>query len=84
MEIRYKAEAIKELKKIGTRDKPKVKKKIELLTKNPLVGKPLAGRFRGLYSLRAWPLRVIYSYDRKRQVVTIEAIGYRGDIYKLC
>ncbi len=82
MEIRYKAEAIKELKKIGNKDKPKVKKKIELLAKNPLVGKQLAGKFRGLYSLRAWPLRVIYSYDGKRQIVTIETIGYRGDVYK--
>lgn len=82
MEIRYKAEAIKKLKKTGNKDKPKVKKKIGLLSKNPLVGKQLAGKFKGLYSLRAWPLRVIYSYDEKRRVVTIETIGYRGDVYK--
>lgn len=82
MEIRYKAEAVRKLKKIGAKDKPKIKRKIESLIKNPLVGKPLEGRFRGLYSLRAWPLRVIYSYDKKKQVIVIETVDYRGGVYK--
>ena len=82
MEIEYKTEAIRRLKKIGVKDKPKIKKKIESLTKNPLMGKPLAGKFQGLYSLRAWPLRIIYRYDKKKQVVIIETVDYRGDVYK--
>ena len=82
MEIRYKLEAIKRLKKVGSKDKPKIKKKVESLIKNPLVGKPLEGKFKGLYSLRAWPLRIIYSYDKKNQTIIIETVDYRGDVYK--
>lgn len=82
MEIRYKAEAIKQLQKIGSKDKKKAKKKLELLISNPFEGKPLQGQLKGLRSLRAWPLRIIYTYDKKHNLIIIETVDYRGDVYK--
>lgn len=36
----------------------------------------------GLYRLRIGSFRVIFNIDHQEQVVYIEAIGNRGDIYK--
>lgn len=82
MEIRYKLEAIRQLQKVGVKDKKKARKKIESLTTNPLEGKPLQGKLNGLRSLRAWPLRIIYTFDSNSQIITIETVDYRGDVYK--
>lgn len=82
MQILYKSEAIKRLKDLGPAEKQKARKKIESLLSNPLVGKRLKGEFSGLMSLRAWPLRIIYSFDLKTQTITIITVDYRGDVYK--
>jgi len=82
MKLVDKDEAIKRLKKIGSADKTKSKKKILGLLSNPYMGKPLKGKLHGLYSLKAWPLRIIYTYDPDRQIIQIEDIDYRGDVYK--
>ena len=82
MKLVYKDEAIKRLKKIRPQDKAKAKKKIQSLVLNPYVGKPLKGGLHGLFSLKAWPLRIIYSFDPNAQTITIETIDYRGDVYK--
>jgi len=82
MEIIYSPESIKKLKKIPPSDLKKVKKKIDLIKANPICGKLLKGDFQGLYSIRAWPLRIIYSFDKKRQTVFIVTVDYRGSVYK--
>jgi len=82
MELVYKSEAIKNLQKIGQADLKKAKKKILSLQTNPLEGKPLQGKLFGLRSLRAWPLRIIYTYNPKSKTITIETVDYRGDVYK--
>lgn len=82
MQIFYKAEAVRKLKDLGSAEKKKAKRKIESLLLNPLVGKKLKGEFSGLRSLKAWPLRIIYSYDSTSQAITIITVDYRGDVYK--
>lgn len=82
MEIFYKSEAVRKLKKLGPAEKQKAKKKIEVITLNPLSGKPLKGEFAGLRSLKAWPVRIIYSFDFKSQKITIITVDYRGSVYK--
>jgi len=82
MELLYKNEAIKQLKKIATADKKKAKKKITSLLANPLLGKPLKGKLAGLYSLKAWPLRVIYTFDPKTKTIVIQTVECRGGVYK--
>ena len=82
MEIVFKDSARKALRKIGSNDIIKVKKKLELLSSSPLAGKMLSGEFYGVRSLRAWPLRILYTFDPDKQVIIIEAIEYRGQVYK--
>lgn len=82
MQIFYKDEAVNRLKKLGVAEKQKAKRKIESLLLNPLSGKKLKGEFSGLYSLKAWPLRIIYAYDSKAQSITIITVDYRGNVYK--
>jgi len=74
--------AAKKYKRIGVKDKPKIDRKIEFLAKNPLAGKALQGAYEGEYSLRAWPLRIIYIFDPSEQSIQIENIEYRGQVYK--
>ena len=82
MEIILKDEARKSLRKIAPKDVAKVKKKLALLPSNPLAGKMLSGEFYGVRSLRAWPLRILYTFDPDKQVIVVEAIEYRGQVYK--
>ena len=82
MEVILKDEARKSLRKIDPRDVTKVKKKLDFLSSNPLAGKMLSGEFYGVRSLRAWPLRILYTFDPDKQVIIIEAIEYRGQVYK--
>ena len=42
--------------------------------------RPIRGR-RGLYRFRIGDLRVLFTVDEGEQIVTIPAIGPRGDIY---
>lgn len=82
MKIAYKDEAIKHLKKLNPVEKQKAKRKIESLLLNPLLGKKLKGEFAPLRSLRAWPLRIIYSIDTNSQTITVVTVDFRGNVYK--
>jgi mRNA-degrading endonuclease RelE of RelBE toxin-antitoxin system len=81
MELFYKDEAIKQLKRIGQKDKQKVKRKIESIKANPLMGKRLQGEHLGEYSVRSWPLRIIYTFDAKAKSIEIITVDYRGSVY---
>lgn len=82
MQIFYKDEAIRKLKNLGPKEKQKSKRKIESLLLNPLSGKILKGEFAGVRSLKAWPLRIIYTFDSQSQTITIITVDYRGNVYK--
>ncbi len=82
MKIILSPRAAKKYKRIGAKDKPKVDRKIEFLARDPLAGKALQGEYQGEYAFRAWPLRIIYIFDPDKQIIQIEDIDYRGDVYK--
>lgn len=72
-------------KKLGTlpqKDQEKIKKVLESLQKNPYSGKKLSGELMGLYSVRAWPYRVIYTILKKELVVLVVAVAHRKDAYR--
>ena len=82
MKLIFKPEAEKKMAKIEARDIPKIKRRLASLLDDPLSGKLLSGEFSGIRSIRAWPLRILYSFNPKSQTITIETIDYRGQIYK--
>ena len=73
---------VKQIKKIHQADQKKVSRKLHQLAKDPYLGKPLQGEMAGYFSLKAWPLRIIYTFDSVNKTIEVNAVGYRGDIYK--
>jgi addiction module RelE/StbE family toxin len=52
------------------------------LETEPFLGKPLKGQFKGYYSIRAWPYRIIYRIEKKKLIVYVLSIPHRKDAYK--
>ncbi|MDY6974155.1 MAG: type II toxin-antitoxin system RelE/ParE family toxin [Thermodesulfobacteriota bacterium] len=44
--------------------------------------KKLSGELKGSYRLRLGDMRIIYSVDEEKNIIYIEVIGFRGDVYK--
>ena len=82
MELLYTPTALKRIKTIGAKDQKKIKRKIQDLKTDPMIGIPLKGELSGKRKIVAWPLRIIYSFNPDTQQVIIEAVDYRGDVYK--
>jgi len=69
MQLAYKPEAVKQIKKLPLSEKKKIIRKLELLAQTPHSGKVLKGELEGLRSLRAWPYRIIYEIESKEIIV---------------
>lgn len=80
MNLYYKPQVIKQLKKLPLAEKRKVIKKLEFLVPDPLSGKQLKGELTGLYSLRVWPYRIIYAVEGKS--IIIYSVAHRQGVYK--
>lgn len=72
----------KDLKKIDSRYQKKIKIAFLALAGDPFIGKKLEGIYKGQWSVRVWPYRIIYEiYDRKL-IVLIIRVGHRQGIYR--
>ena len=79
--MRYKSSVSKDLKALDKATGRRILDAIEKnLSEGPDAGKPLTGRFKGLYSYRIGDYRVIYS--RTEDCVLILRIGHRSKIYR--
>lgn len=60
-----------------------IKKKIEdyLLQAPKELGKPLKGKYKGLYRYRFGNYRVIYSVATDEMLVTVIRVGHRKEVY---
>lgn len=55
----------------------------DYLAEDPLtLGKPLKGIFRGLFRYRCGDYRVIYSIDRREELLTVLTVGHRKNVYR--
>lgn len=66
---------------LSKKDQKRVVGALESLKNDPFTGKKLQGPLKGLWSIRVWPFRIIYSIHKKRVMVSVVAIGNRKDIY---
>lgn len=73
--------AQKDLKKIDKSHKARILIALNILSKNPFVGKKLKGVCDGQYSYRVWPYRIIYEIRKREFVVIIIRIGHRQGVY---
>jgi len=80
--IVFSRSASKNFNSIPRNFQKKIFVKITVLEKEPLVGKRLTGKYKGIYSLRAWPYRIIYQINKKYKQVEIIDIIHRQGVYK--
>lgn len=81
--VNYEPEAIDDLEQLTQSMRVRIFNKIEWLKHNfdqisPL---PLTGNLSGFYKLRIGDYRVIYEFDKKDQIIYINRIGHRREIY---
>jgi mRNA-degrading endonuclease RelE of RelBE toxin-antitoxin system len=80
VDIFYEKQTINQLKKIPKVEIKKINSKIVKLSQNPRIGKSLKGELDGLYSLRAWPYRILYEITKTSIIIC--SIAHRQGIYK--
>lgn len=82
MKVELADKAKQQLKKLPKNEQKKVVRKLKLLESIPFSGKKLGGELTELYALRAWPYRIIYTIDQKRQEITVNSILHRQGAYR--
>ena len=75
-----KRRAEKQYNALPAKDRAMVLAGLQGLREDPFSGKKLQGDLFGLYSLRVWPYRIIYSVQKRTITVTVVAIGQRKDV----
>jgi mRNA interferase RelE/StbE len=77
--------AVKYLKRLPKEIKERIKETLKQLESNPLNYpgiKQMYGEWTGYHRIRLGQLRVIFWYDSKEDIVYVDHIGPRGDVYK--
>ena len=77
--------AAKYLKSLPKRTKDQIKEILKELENNPLGQsdvKHMVGEWAGYHRTRVGKLRIVFWFDTKEDVVYVDHIGPRGDIYK--
>jgi mRNA interferase RelE/StbE len=81
--VQYTTQAVEDLEKLAADIRQRITKKINWLGENfdniqPI---PLSANWAGFYKLRVGDYRVIYEIDNDIQIITIDQVGHRRDIY---
>ena len=74
--------AEKELIRLPKSEQKKAVKKLEVLERNPLIGKKLAGKLQIYRSLRFWPYRIVYHINEGSRKIWIDHTIHRQGAYK--
>jgi len=83
--LEFYKQAAKYYKKVDTKVQKRINKAIEEIIKDPSEGihiKKLKGRLEGKYRYDIDRLRIIYYIDEDNEIIYVEAIGPRGDVYR--
>lgn len=75
---------LKDFESINAEDAERIKERIKkYLALNPeILGKPLKGMFKGLFSYRIGVYRVIYTMDRAENTIRILHVKHRKEAYR--
>ncbi len=82
MDVLLSVNATKQLNRLTRQDKAKVIKKLAALRLNSHLGKFLSGELTGVYSLRAWPYRILYTISPDQKIIKVHRIAHRKDVYR--
>jgi mRNA interferase RelE/StbE len=79
----YSETSLKLIKKLNPHLKPIVKARLERISENPYMGKPLEKELSGYLSFRAKRYRIIYKVQEDTKSVEVHYVGHRRDIYEI-
>jgi addiction module RelE/StbE family toxin len=65
----------------GKKYKIKILLALKILEEEPFVGKKLEGDYRGKWSYRVWPYRIIYEIHKSELIILVVHIGHRQSAY---
>jgi mRNA interferase RelE/StbE len=77
--------AVKYLNRLPKKTKDRIKEILRELEDNPTAhsnAKHMAGEWAGYHRIRAGKFRIIFWYDQSDDIVYIDHIGPRGDVYR--
>lgn len=75
-------DAYKQYQHLPKPQQAKIKKKLHSLEKDYHGGKKLTGELSGIWSVRAWPYRILYEVNEKKQQVEVLKTSHRQGVYK--
>ena len=79
--IIFQKQAEKFFRKLDKNEQEQVAKKINELSNNPKLGKPLVEKLAGLWSLRIGNYRAIYAIKNEELIVLVLKLGHRKNVY---
>ncbi|OGH13933.1 MAG: hypothetical protein A3H50_03705 [Candidatus Levybacteria bacterium RIFCSPLOWO2_02_FULL_37_10] len=82
MDVILSKNATKQFNRLPKAEQSKIRKKLIALKEDPYSGKQLSGDLNGLFSLKAWPYRIIYEVNKKKRRVEVNKIVHRQGAYK--
>lgn len=80
--IVVKKKAEKEIQRLSRKDQQRIASAFDVLRENPFSGKKLEGEYKGAWTLRVWPYRIIYTIHRDIVTVNVLRVRHRKDVYR--
>jgi len=81
LSIRWERRAVRELKALPAKARPRVVSAVEELLDDPLKGVPLSGQWKGLRRIRVGTYRVIYAFDGAEFLILVVRVAHRQHAY---
>lgn len=73
--------AQKDLQKLEPRHRLRVLAALIVIRQGPFSGKPLMGEWKGTWSYRVWPRRILYEIYSDQLLIHVVKIGHRQGVY---
>jgi mRNA interferase RelE/StbE len=82
--VEYEPESIASLEKLSPTNRQRILAKITWLAENfeQITPQPLTANYAGFYKLRIGDYRVIYEFNGEEQIIFIDKIRHRSEIYE--
>lgn len=81
MKVALSKDAQKQYGRLPKSQRTKILKKLTELERNPYIAKKLEGELKGIYSLRAWPYRILYEINEVKHIIEVHKIAHRQGVY---
>jgi len=81
--VEYAKGVFKDLKSLPKKIQRKALEFVEKhLADDPFMGKPLSGKFKGLWKLRIGDYRIVYTIEKARLIIFVLRIRHRKEVYR--